>query len=592
MGKRLKDLTKDNTKCMISVNGEPLIHRLLNQLEKKKLNRIVIVVGYKGKKLVNYVKELGIKTKIEFIENKDYDKTNNIYSLALAKEELCKDDTLLFESDIIFEDSVLDLLIDDPYPSLALVDKYQSWMDGTCVKIDAENKIQAFISKNDFRFEDAENYYKTVNIYKFSKEFSANDYIPFLEAYVKTMGTNEYYEQVLKILSLLDVKELRAKQLSGQNWYEIDDIQDLDIASSIFANNPEEKLDLIMKRYGGYWRYPGMLDYCYLVNPYYPPKRMVDELKYNFETLLTQYPSGLGVNSLLAGKMFDINQDNIIIGNGASELIKSLIENTDGRIGFIQPTFQEYPNRSNSEGAVFFTPSNQNYAYSVKDLTEYFENKSISTLVIVNPENPTGNYIDKKNMLKLVEWCGTKHITLILDESFVDFSEENGTLLTQTVLDKYPHLILIKSISKSYGIPGLRLGILASGNKELIANMKKDVSIWNINSFAEYYLQIQSKYENDYANALSKFKEERARFYKELSSIRNLRIIPSQSNYFMIEITGGYTSRNLTATLLADYNILVKDLSKKISGRNFVRVAIRNEQDNNRLIDALRTIMD
>lgn len=145
MGSRLKDLTKNNTKCMIKVNGVTLIDRMLHQIEKHNLNKIIIVVGYKGQKLIDYIKKLNIKTPIEFIENPIYDKTNNIYSLSLAKNHLLKDDTLLFESDLIFEDSLIDLLLNDSRKTLALVDKYESWMDGTCVKINDEDEIEAFI---------------------------------------------------------------------------------------------------------------------------------------------------------------------------------------------------------------------------------------------------------------------------------------------------------------------------------------------------------------------------------------------------------------------------------------------------------------
>lgn len=129
-GKRLKELTRNNTKCMVEVNGVALIDRMLHQLEKKNLSRIVIVIGYEGQRLIDFISRMGIKTPIVYIENPIFDKTNNIYSLSLAKDWLCKEDTLLFESDLIFEDSVIDVLLDDPRDTLALVDKYEAWMDG------------------------------------------------------------------------------------------------------------------------------------------------------------------------------------------------------------------------------------------------------------------------------------------------------------------------------------------------------------------------------------------------------------------------------------------------------------------------------
>ena len=362
MGRRLKELTQNNTKCMVKVNGVTLIERLLGQLEKQELSRIVIVVGYEGKKLMDYIATLDVKTPIVYVENNIYNKTNNIYSLALAKDYLCEEDTLLFESDLIFEDAVIDAIVSDPRPSLALVDKYESWMDGTCVTLNEQDEIKAFVPGKHFDFSRKDEYYKTVNIYKFDKSFSQTHYVPFLEAYCTALGRNEYYEQVLRIITMLDEPVIQAKRLNGEKWYEIDDIQDLDIATSMFSPNAEERVKLLQNRYGGYWRYPQLIDFCYLVNPYFPPKRMADEIKASFDALLTQYPSGMRVNSLLAGRNFDIHAENVVLGNGAAELIKALMERFEGKTGFIRPTFEEYPNRYDKSNSVCFYPKNENFS--------------------------------------------------------------------------------------------------------------------------------------------------------------------------------------------------------------------------------------
>ena len=591
MGKRLKELTHDNTKCMVQVCGETLIERMLRQQDRLNLERIVIVVGYQGRRLIDFVSSLDIKTPIEFIENPIYDKTNNIYSLSLAKERLLEDDTLLFESDIIFEDSVLDALVQDPRPTLALVDKYEPWMDGTCVRLSGDDEIIEFIPGKKFNHLDSEDCYKTVNIYKFSREFSRNAYVPFLEAYQKALGENEYYEQVLMVIAMLNNSELRAKRLDGEKWYEIDDIQDLDIATSIFASD-DEKLPLMMKRYGGYWRYPKLLDFCYLVNPYFPPQKLKNEMIASFDVLLTQYPSGMHINSLLAAKDFSVHEENIVVGNGAAELIKALMERIEGKIGFVRPTFEEYPNRADKDREVVYTPSNENFSYSVDDLISFFSDKDISALVVVNPDNPTVSYIKKKDLLRLVSWSKEKGITLVVDESFVDFAEdEDSSLIDQSILSSNRHLFVMKSISKSYGVPGLRLGVLASGNVEAIKAIKKSVSIWNINSFAEFYLQIEEKYHKDYLASLTRIKEERKRFFSKLSSIEGLRTIPSEANYIMVEITNGKKATEVTKRLLSDYGILIKDLSAKIKGGEYLRLAVRDTKDNDRLIDALSNVL-
>lgn len=594
MGKRLKQLTQNNTKCMVKVNGIPMINRTLSQLDRLSLSRIVIVVGYEGEKLTDHIRTLDVKTPVVFVENPIYNKTNNIYSLFLAKDYLLKEDTLLLESDVIFQDSVLDCLMEDPRDSLALVAKYEAWMDGTCVRLSEQDDIIDMISKKQFRFSEIEDYYKTVNLYKFSREFSRTHYVPFLEAYTKALGNNEYYEQVLKVLVALDDPGIKAKRLSpDQKWYEIDDIQDLDIAESMFA--PEnERTALIQRRYGGYWRYPGMLDFCYLVNSYYPPKKMMDEIRSNFDVLVRQYPSGMYVNSLLAARNFALRQDQILVGNGAAELIKALIEQTQGRLGVVRPTFEEYSNRYDPDKTEVYYPDNDNFSYTADELTAFFEDKDIRCLALVNPDNPSGNYIPKADMLRLVQWTGERGIHFIADESFVDFAdEENASLLDEELLDENPHLTVVKSISKSYGIPGLRLGIAASADTARIQELKKSVSIWNINSLGEFYMQIEEKYRKDYTDALVKVKAERNRFSALLSAVDGIRVIPSQADYLMIELTGGHTAGAVTQQLLLRYNCLVKDLSSKVKlkNRQFLRIAVRSQEDDDILAEALKELL-
>ena len=589
MGKRLKELTSNKTKCMVKVNGVSLIDRMLHQIEKYSLNRIVIVVGYEGQHLMDYIGTLGIKTPIIFVNNPIYDKTNNIYSLALAKDYLKEDDTLLFESDLIFEDAVIDELLSDPRETLALVDKYESWMNGTCLRVDENDNIKDFISGKNVQYKEVVDYYKTVNIYKFSQRFSEKIYIPFLDAYENALGNNEYYEQVLKVITMLDDPEIKAKRLNGEKWYEIDDVQELDIAEALFCEDPAKRVKLIEQRYGGFWRFPKLVDYCYLVNPYFPPHMMVEEMIASFQTLLTQYPSGQRVNSLLAWNYFNIHQENIVVGNGAAELIKSLLGFLDGKTGFIRPTFEEYPHRFSKENSVFFDVSAKDYSYTADDIMGFFTENKVDNLVIINPDNPSGNFISKADMLRLVEWGKTNSVNIVLDESFIDFADDpDSSLLVQNIISDNPHLYLMKSISKSYGVPGLRLGILASGNKEIIAEIKKDVSIWNINSFAEFYMQIYIKYIKDYEKAKELFRKERARFVEKLSETEGIRVLPSQANFLLIELTSGITAFELTEKLLNRHNILIKDLTSKLGNDRFIRIAIKDTAENDKFLEALK----
>ena len=593
MGKRLGEYTQNNTKCMVEVNGVKLIDRVFKQLATLPISRVVMVIGYEGEKLRNYLGDEKEGLRIDYVENSVYNKTNNIYSLWLAKQQLQEDDTLLIESDLIFDDQMLPLICNHPEPNLALVAKYEPWMDGTMVLIDDDRNIVNFVSKAAFDYSQIDKYFKTVNVYKFSRDFSRQKYVPFLEAYTKSVGNNEYYENVLRIISFLNSHDLKALPIQGLKWYEIDDKQDLDIAEALFSD-PETLLRKYYTRYGGFWRFPQMLDFCYLVNPYFRRSRIIDELEANFRTLLGEYPSGMKVNTLLASKCWGVKEDYIIPGNGAAELIKALMENLGGTLGVVRPTFEEYPNRIEQERVVAYVPDNRDFRYSADDLIGYFGTHPVDNLLLINPDNPSGNFIPRADLCRLAEWCEQRGTRLIVDESFVDFSEQwdQSSLLSNSWLETYPHLAVMKSISKSYGVPGLRLGILASADRALIARMKQQVSIWNINSFAEFFMQIFSKYEKDYQKACVKFIEVRADFMEQLQQISCLHVMPTQANFVLCEVLPPYTANGIALTLLKDHNILVSACSAKkgIAPNRYIRMAVRSRSDNNRLIQALKQL--
>lgn len=592
MGKRLGELTKANTKCMIKVHNETLIERMLNQLVTlPNLKRVVLVIGYEGEKVKELIGSEFAGVPISYVYNPVYFKTNNIYSLYLAKDLLLEDDTVLLESDLIFEQQILKKLVETPYPNLAVVAKYESWMDGTVVSIDEEHNILSFVPKKAFRFRDISTYYKTVNIYKFSKEFSASHYVPFLEAYSKALGNNEYYEQVLRVITLLERPNIKAMPLDNEKWYEIDDIQDLNNAETIFSP-VEDKLASYQNRYGGYWRFPEILDFCYLVNPFFPPAKLMQEIKAYFFTLLTQYPSGAKVNRMLAAKYFGIRPEYTLIGNGAAELINAYLSDCKLRTGIIYPTFEEYPNRLAKDLIVPYYPSKEGFSYTVDDLINYFEDKNIEQLLLINPDNPSGNYLKINEIERILSWAASVNIRVIYDESFIDFSEQPATLLSNDALEANPNLLVVKSISKSYGVPGLRLGILASSNPAILQSIQQKLSIWNINSFAEFYLQIFGKYEGLYQEACQLFIQERNRFYDALQTISFLKTYPSAANYFLCKINNGKLSHELAEELLFNHKILIKDCSTKegFSGESYIRIAVRDESDNNKLVAALKEL--
>ena len=568
MGKRLKSYTRDATKCMVKVNGKTLIEYTIEALAANKIERLVVVVGYKGALLKDFIaskfnEENVNGMKIDYIENPVYDTTNNIYSLFLAGSEMAKDDTILLESDLIFKPEILNRLISSPDKNLAVVSPFEAWMDGTCTLLDENNCITGILDKVRFNWADTAQYYKTVNIYKFSKEFSAQYYLPFLDAYQKAFGKNEYYEQVLKVISFLSSASLKGLVVSGSDWYEIDDPADLAIAEDRFKTG-SEKLHSLEKRYGGYWRFPQMKDFCYLVNPYFPPEKLVSEIKANFTTLLTEYPSGAAQQSLLASKIFNVMPEHIVVGNGAAELISSLAKYVEGKVAIPFPTFNEYPERFTQAEVVPVPTDEETFAYSADDILRTVKKTNAKTVLLINPDNPTGNFLKKEDVLHLCGELKKDGVTLIFDESFIDFADKEirYTLLDEEILTSYPNLIVVKSISKSYGVPGVRLGVLAASDKTYIERIRKTNAIWNINSFGEYFLQIYDKYNKTYAAACDSIAEERARFTKKLAGIKGLTVFPSQANYVLCRLYGGGGAPSL-ASCLKTTTFLLKTFHQK-----------------------------
>ena len=595
MGKRLGNYTKNATKCMVPVNGKTLIEYTIESLIYAGIKKFTMVVGYKKDVLKNFLKGKYPQIQIDFIDNDVYDSTNNIYSLYLARDVLSSDDTILLESDLIFDKEIIREIVSSPEKNLAVVSHFENWMDGTVTVLNEEKAIKRIVSKSDFDWNKVDSYYKTVNIYKFSKEFSKNIYMPFLSAYQTAYSKNEYYETVLKVISYLDGDILKAHLVDGSRWYEIDDPADLKIASTRFSSG-KEHLESMYKTFGGYWRYPAMLDFCYLVNPYFPPKALVNEMKQMTDILLESYPSGDKQQSLLAGKIFGVLPEHIAVGNGAAELIASISELSSGKVVVPFPTFNEYPNRFGNENTVWL-PANEDFSYSVEDIVRSAEENSASYVLLINPDNPSGHFFTKQDVIVLAEQLSSKNVKLILDESFVDFAEPEirFTFIDEELISKYKNVIVIKSISKSYGVPGIRLGVLVSSDESLIEKIQKNTSIWNINSFAEFFLQIFDKYKKFYGSACDKIAEERARFSSELSKIPGVKVYESQANYLLCKLSGEAEkigSLGLAEKLLDGYNILIKDLSSKkgFEKGQFIRLAVRNCQDNDRLIFALKEI--
>ncbi len=595
MGKRLGELTRNSTKCMVKVGGKRLIEHALDALAAESVGRAVLVTGHGAEELRSFLGTSYKGIALEYVHNADYARTNNIYSLFLARQAMERDDTLLLESDLVFEPAIIHGCVRHPSPEVAVVARFEAWMDGTVTKVDEGGFISCFLGKKEMDEAELHEYYKTVNIYKLSRGFCRDTFFPFLEVYIKAKGLHEYYEEVFKVLTFIDRGTMRALDVSDKLWYEIDDLQDLDIAEALFAHD-EAKIKAFHARYGGYWRFPALKDFCYLVNPYFPTPRMLAEMGRSYATMVMNYPSGQKVENLLAAKMFGLPPHQVLAGNGASELIRALFREWEGSVGMAVPTFDEYRACAGPERVKAYHPPNPDFRYGADELLDFALREKLSGLILINPDNPSGNFIPKTDVLRLAGRLREAGIRLVYDESFADFVDGSPgpSLLDAAFLEEHPNVVAVKSISKSYGVPGLRLGVIATADEALLQKTWKHLSIWNINSPAEHFLQIVEKYASDFRAACRMIAHERERFLLALEEIPFLRPLPSKANYVLCQVLPPWTPARLATTLLNDAWVFIKDTTGKLGfgDRPYIRLTVRDQADNDHLLAALRRLAD
>lgn len=350
-----------------------------------------------------------------------------------------------------------------------------------------------------------------------------------------------------------------------------------------------DKLSNYQKRFGGYWRFQDLKDFCYLENPKFPPKEMLEKINSFSKELITKYPSNKEIQSLIATSIFDVKQEEIVVGNGSAELIRELGKSLFRKLTLNIPVFNEYISCFDKKNIIKNNTEANDYFYDKETIIKNMKNTKM--IAIINPDNPSGNFIEYKDIIEILERAKEKSIKVIFDESFIDFAdkEKRYSLIKHNILEKYPNLIVIKSISKSYGVPGLRLGVLASGDKEIVQKIKDRLEIWNVNSIAEYFMQILYMYKKQYEKACDYIAEQRKNMYNELKKISFLSTYKSQANYFMCKLIK-YNSKELTEYLLNTHNILIKNLKDKegFKNKNYIRIAVKSKEDNCELLDGLK----
>jgi histidinol-phosphate/aromatic aminotransferase/cobyric acid decarboxylase-like protein/choline kinase len=591
VGSRLRPFTDAQPKCLVPVNGVPILINTLTCLVNAGIKQTVIVVGHLKENIYERIGASFQGMKITYVESERYATTNNIYSLWLAREHL-GENVLLLEADVFFEQELIDRLLSDKGENQSAVVRHQPWMSGTVVRLDDDNRIEALVDPGqqgtDFDYSDT---LKTVNIYRFSGDFLRNHFLPRLDAAISAGNVRDFYETILQELCCQDKPAVTAVLCDDVRWFEIDNQDDLTAANYLFADQ-RQRYEFISSLYGDYWHYD-FIDHALLYNLYFPPQAMLDEIVGHLRDVMLNYPSGQDKMAGLVGTLIGQLPSQIVVANGASELINIIDRRLGQRLIVPTPSFNEWVNAAPESFVTEFALEPPSFQLDVDKFAQEAVSCGAGIAVVLNPNNPTSLAVPKADLLRLTRQLAEKDILLVVDESFIDFTEAAPDTTMEPEIERYQNLVIVKSLSKCYGIGGLRLGYLLTNNHKFADAVRKELSIWNINGFAEMFLRLVPRYRRQFAQSCQRVRAACDDLYRCLSDIPGLMVYKPDANFILCRLpVYSMSGPELTEKLFVEHNILIKHCAGKTMPQadRYVRIASRTMTENHILVEALRSI--
>ena len=595
-GSRVGGAARGLPKPLLSVAGVPILHRALRCLSHVGVRDVVIVIGHRGSEIVSSVREALLSNDLQnanltvsYIVSDRYETTNNIYSLWLAREHLDQDIYLL-EGDIVFDVELLRAFHSESAVSVAGIVPYEFGMTGTVVQLNGENRVQTMF---DIRGEEPSSggSYKTISLFMLHAALLQEVFVPMLERFVQSGRLQEYWEAALSEALRESEHPLVAVDCSSFRWCEIDDISDWMNADIIFSE-PDKRLALINQRYGRFQSY-GATDHLVMTNIYFPPEAMRRDICRELDALITDYPSGQATLARLLAGAIDQSPENLVVGNGASELIRILGRITRRRALVPVPTFNEYEDTFFPDKLLRFELNPPKFHLDIHRFLDIAEKADIELAVVVSPNNPTSVTVPRDELLWLCKALGRDGKLLLVDETFVDFCVEPSNQSLADQVSIHNNLMILKSLSPSCGVPGLRLGYLLTGNAELSSSIRRQLPIWNVNSVAEAFLRLLPRYKGFLAETCRQVRSECDELHALLSVIPGLQTNPPSANFCFVRVTADTDVVQVVQRLLTDHNILVKECSGKslLEGLRYLRVKSRTPEENKRFAEALAQVL-
>ena len=270
--------------------------------------------------------------------------------------------------------------------------------------------------------------------------------------------------------------------------------------------------------YGGYWN-ENVLDFCYMTNRYFPPNRMIEDMQARLPELMGSYPSTNWYLSSLLAENIGLTHNELVIGNGASELINVILSRFVHRLAAPAPTFEEFVNRANILGREVCTYKQSNgFDLDIDAFIDHVRDTDSDSALLIRPNNPTGSYLAKSDLVHFLDSMRSLNLVLV-DESFLDFVDAEADPSALDLLGEYPNLLVLKSLSKNCGIPGIRLGYAATGNAQRLADLRNDLPIWSVNSFAQFFLEVMGDYRSEYTESCGQVREATRKLVRGLAEV-------------------------------------------------------------------------
>lgn len=329
-----------------------------------------------------------------------------------------------------------------------------------------------------------------------------------------------------------------------------------------------------------------LLDFCIPVNLHFPPPPMVQRLTERMPEILRYYPDYAEVHAKYIAEIAGVPPECIVPANGSTEIITRLCHLTRGPILTPIPTFSRWTDLPNELGIPLHTiehDARRNFRLDIADLISRAKERAARMLVISNTSNPTGAWFESDEIEELVLSLADVEL-IVIDESFLDFS---GLESAMTLIPRAPNLVVVKSLGKSLGWHGVRLGYAAM-NARAAALLGSELPFWNINGFAAYVLKILPEFKDEFRESLTLVAHDRDEMLSQLGSIPGLRVFPSKANFIYVELPPHIAGRKLRDRLLEQYGLMVRECSNKIgSSEQYLRLAVQTKEAVDLLVHAL-----